>query len=105
MKTPITETSIVRVFEIPANQPGGSLAPARHRLYVRPEVCRRLELDRAALIEALERLLRDAVPVAADIRGSFNVVEMSHAEWDEAAAATNHATDTLAAARANFPTS
>jgi hypothetical protein len=53
MKTPITETSIVRVFGIPANQPGDSLAPARHRLYVRPEVCRRLELDRAALMDAL----------------------------------------------------
>jgi hypothetical protein len=65
---------------------------------------RRLELDRAALIEALERLLRDAVPVAADIRGSFNVVEMSHAEWEDLSAATNHAADALAAARANFPT-
>jgi hypothetical protein len=72
--------------------------------YAMADVARRLELDRAALIEALERLLRDAVPVAADIRGSVNVVEMSHAEWEDLSAATNRAADTIAAARANFPT-
>jgi hypothetical protein len=83
MKTPITETSIVRVFEIPANQPGGSLAPARHRLYVRPEVCRRLELDRAALMEALENMV---AMVGTDNQPISEAIEA------------------LAAARANFPT-
>jgi hypothetical protein len=83
MKTPITETSIVRVFEIPANQPVDSLAPPRHRLYVRPEVCRRLELDRAALMEALEATAKfveiNSLRTAANIR------------------------EVISAARANFP--
>jgi hypothetical protein len=96
MKTPITDAEIEELSADKYSDLDAYMAMSKH--------ARRLERDRAALMEALERLLRDAVPVAADIRGSFNVVEMSHAEWEDLSAATNHAADTLAAARANFPT-
>ena len=95
MKTPITDAAMEKLFSI---RPDGL-----HRVDALSKTARRLELDRAALMEALERLLRDAVPVSADIRGSVNVVEITHAEWEELAAATNRAADALAAARANFP--
>jgi hypothetical protein len=57
---------------------------------------RRLELDRAALMEALEGVMKHFAPMA----GDCSEIEQSTSEI----AASSKAEATLAAARANFPT-
>jgi hypothetical protein len=80
MNTPITDAAALLFYDA----------------YAMADVARRLELDRAALMEALEGVMKHFAPMA----GDCSEIEQSTSEI----AASSKAEATLAAARANFPT-
>jgi len=80
MKTPITDAAVASDESV----------SWEGQVWIDPAIARRLELDRAALIEAMEEIT-DLVGRYSESSLSFGVVN-------------SKAKSTLAAARANFPT-
>jgi len=90
MNTPITDAAMVRVLDTEGTRTAGSNVEAVFKLYVCPLVARRLELDRAALMESLEDLMKVLIVVAGDQAPVPRI-------------ALGYANEALSAARANFP--
>lgn len=84
MNTPITDAALIRVPNAMIRFPGSQNAEASD-VYGNPFVSRRLELDRAALMDALEKV------------EDLTEQELPAHVWSSIITA-------LAAARANFPT-
>jgi hypothetical protein len=91
MNTPITDANRLEIWTDPYTE-----SPQEDGDFVRFEICRRLELDRAALMEALLACVAwTCRAVDLEVSGSMRIAQKASIERAESA---------LAAARANFPT-